>query len=575
MTGMFGAGKRAYSSVLSQAVKALRMAVFLLLCALPLTLGTFGQAHAHAVLLEASPSDGARLDLAPEEIALRFNELVTPVFINLIGPDGARVSIEDNLPSLSTELRLKLPENLPHGGYIISYRVISADTHPVGGSVTFLVGEGALPTVYEPQGIEERETYWLGAKIVLRSMQNIALLLAAGGVLFLILVVGNSPILPAQRKIVVLGSIVAALASTLGIGVQGGLMMLGTASALFEPATWLTGAHTSAGISTLFLIAGFFLCSLSLFLNHIYARGSLGLMGAALACGSLSVTGHAATGGLFLQALLFLHVLAVAYWIGALWPLNMVLTRLAPQKAELVLERFSTIGIGAVLVLMATGGLTALNHLKSFEALASSPYGQLVLLKVFLVAALVGIALLNRFYLMPALRAREAKARQSLSRNIRFEIALSLFILVLTAFLAHTSPQSVQASLSEDDHSHNHHHHEHHSHKEAGFTHVATVESRGKTLNLSARSLSPGLNSFEMSFTDENGAAVRPMEVRLLISLPDQGIEAISRLPEEANDGSYRLQDISLPLAGQWDIRVDALINDFEKIIFLTELIIE
>jgi copper transport protein len=95
---------------------------------------------AHASLVAAEPADGTVLATAPKTVRLRFNEPVTPAVISLIDASG---KIRDDLAVQAVDqiVTLTLPETLPHGTQIVSYRIISADGHPVAGSLVFSIGE--------------------------------------------------------------------------------------------------------------------------------------------------------------------------------------------------------------------------------------------------------------------------------------------------------------------------------------------------------------------------------------------------------------------------------------------------
>jgi copper transport protein len=54
--------------------------------------------------------------------------------------------------------------------------------------------------------------------------------------------------------------------------------------------------------------------------------------------------------------------------------------------------------------------------------------------------------------------------------------------------------------------------------------------------------------------------------------MPAAGIEPLVRVPERKGEGRYALARVDLPTFGRWSIRVDALISDFEKVIFTTEV---
>ncbi|MEV4865674.1 copper resistance CopC/CopD family protein [Streptomyces ossamyceticus] len=124
-----------------------------------------------------------------------------------------------------------------------------------------------------------------------------------------------------------------------------------------------------------------------------------GVVAAGLAA-SWAMAEHASTG---LQAGLampldILHLLAVAAWLGGLATLLVALFR-APSDAQIetaAVRRFSRVAFGSVLVLTATGIYQSWRQVGTWSALTGTSYGQLLLVKIGLVAVLVGIAWISR-----------------------------------------------------------------------------------------------------------------------------------------------------------------------------------
>src|ERR1700760_1767348 len=96
-------------------------------------------ASAHASLAASEPRDGAVLTQAPKRVELHFNERVTAGAIHLIDATG-RLRDGGAVDARAETIAITVPPDLPQGTSIVSYRVISADGHPVAGSVTFSVG---------------------------------------------------------------------------------------------------------------------------------------------------------------------------------------------------------------------------------------------------------------------------------------------------------------------------------------------------------------------------------------------------------------------------------------------------
>lgn len=102
-----------------------------------------GVARAHAFLLSTAPSDSAVLATPPTQIRLWFSEPISlvPRSLEVSGPDGRIVPIEPPRVAVgdSAELFAAVHARQP-GTYLVRWAVISADTHPVRGALTFSIG---------------------------------------------------------------------------------------------------------------------------------------------------------------------------------------------------------------------------------------------------------------------------------------------------------------------------------------------------------------------------------------------------------------------------------------------------
>ena len=108
-----------------------------------------GPASAHAALLETQPQAGTVLAQSPGEVVLTFSEQVRIVAgrIHVIGPDG-KVADAGKPSVTNTKLRIPLKPVSDRGTYLVSYRVISADSHPIAGGFSYSVG---APSSTAPQ----------------------------------------------------------------------------------------------------------------------------------------------------------------------------------------------------------------------------------------------------------------------------------------------------------------------------------------------------------------------------------------------------------------------------------------
>jgi putative copper resistance protein D len=183
--------------------------------------------------------------------------------------------------------------------------------------------------------------------------------------------------------------------------------------------------------------------------NALFARG-LPTALIALLTGSLLVSqawvGHAAASGAEAWIVVLgyaLHVLGAGVWIGGLVPLELVLRESNGQTGEAYLDRalyrFSQTAMIAIAAILAGGLINVWARWRSLEALLASTWGQLVLLKMILFAALLALAIQNRFVLMPRLLANVG-SRRHLVGNVVIEQLGAIAILGAASLLGITAP---------------------------------------------------------------------------------------------------------------------------------------
>ena len=106
-------------------------------------------ASAHATLEETTPERAARLKAAPEQVTLRFSEPVEAEFGAMRVFDSRGREVQDGRAfhpgDRGAEVAIRLRDGLGDDGYTVTYRVISADSHPVSGGFVFVVGDATAP----------------------------------------------------------------------------------------------------------------------------------------------------------------------------------------------------------------------------------------------------------------------------------------------------------------------------------------------------------------------------------------------------------------------------------------------
>jgi putative copper export protein len=165
-------------------------------------------------------------------------------------------------------------------------------------------------------------------------------------------------------------------------------------------------------------------------------RTGLALAGVALAAGSFALTGHTSVSAYrwLLAPLLAAHILALAFWFGALWPLARVTRAEELRTAAAVLARFSAAAVRLVPLIALAGAGLALLLLPDAAALLE-PYGRLLLLKVALFVLLMGLAALNRLRLVPGILRGQARALRTLRVSMAAEYLLICAAIAVAAVM--------------------------------------------------------------------------------------------------------------------------------------------
>ena len=155
-------------------------------------------AFAHATLLETTPSNDAVVAAAPDRVVLRFDEPIETVLgsVRVYGGDAKRVDNGEETRPQPEEVTVGLPTGLAKGTYTVTWRVISADSHPVRGAFVFHVGKpgadaaGVASEVLDANGGSGTVDFAFG---VVRFVNLLLILLCVGGAVMLTLALQDAP----------------------------------------------------------------------------------------------------------------------------------------------------------------------------------------------------------------------------------------------------------------------------------------------------------------------------------------------------------------------------------------------
>ncbi|MEU8487396.1 copper resistance protein CopC [Streptomyces sp. NPDC048641] len=400
---------------------------------------------AHAALTGSDPKQGAVVEQAPTRVSLTFSEEVamSAGSVRVLDPAGKRVDTGRTTDLGGTTYGVPLHSGLPDGTFTVAYQVVSADSHPVSGAFTFSIGAPSKTTAVLPD-----QTAGGG---VVGGLYGVARYLSYGG--FILTVGGAAFVLacwprgagvrPVQR--VVVGGWITLTGATLALLLmRGSYTGSGTVGDIFDLSLLGQVLQTKSGaalVSRLLLLAAAALFIAVLF--GAYEKRTdpkekkdltfgLAIGGAVVAAGlaaTWAMAEHASTG---IQAGLampvdVLHLLAVSAWLGGLTTLLVALYR-APSIEASAVRRFSRVAFCSVCTLAATGLYQSWRQVGSWSALTGTRYGQLLLLKIGLVAVLVGVAWISRKWtgrLSEGL-APEAAASTAVEERTRAEAAVTV-----------------------------------------------------------------------------------------------------------------------------------------------------
>ncbi|MGW0574676.1 copper resistance CopC/CopD family protein [Streptomyces sp. NPDC002920] len=392
-----------------------RMIVLLFLAVTGALLAGAGPAAAHAALTGSDPQQGVVVDKAPTQVTLTFSETVSlnDDSLRVLDPKGARV--DEGKPSnvSGTSYAVQLHSGLPDGTYTVTYQVVSADSHPVAGAYTFSIGSASKTSVsVSDQAAGGGVVGWLYG--FGRYMSYAGFIVLAGGAAFVLACWQRGTGVRAMQRFVVSGWLAMTAATLFLLLLRGSYTTSGKFGDIFDLELLGQVLQTKTGaalVSRLLLLAAAALFIAVLFGAYDKREDEekrdltfgLAVGGTVVAAGlaaSWAMAEHASTGlqpGIAMPVDV-LHLLAVATWLGGLTALLVALYRAPadrPVEATAV-HRFSQVAFGSVITLVATGVYQSWRQLGSWSAFTDTRYGQLLLVKICLVALLVGVAWISR-----------------------------------------------------------------------------------------------------------------------------------------------------------------------------------
>ncbi|MEZ5208162.1 MAG: copper resistance protein CopC [Acidimicrobiales bacterium] len=584
-----------------------RLALVLAVVAAVLGLAA-GPAAAHAVVVSSTPADREQLTTAPSIVSIIFSEAVDLRLggVTVLDTSGERVDDGTTTQPTPEQVQVGLEPDLPNGTYIVNYRVVSADGHPVGGALVFSVGTAIDETSASGVAQAEDTTGQIAAGIA-RFLAYLGALLASGAAFFTWFVHDRmSHNRPLVRLVLV--STVIGVVGLVALVVTQATLATGTGPLdVLNLDVMADTLGASLGWSVVAVLTGLAVSAVAMYQRNELAgqvAGFYGMLGVGV---GFALWGHSTESG---NAWLSIsadavHGASASLWFGGLAALSIVLVgRIraggasesdaavldmadgvtapdAPPEADPaddaavadtdvggepggvvdtvgVVVRFSTMATISV-VLLAIGGVAlAWIEVGSLSALVESTYGKVLLAKLAVAAVVAVLAVLNHLRLLPAVLgddvepgagdAGNAARWRRLSTYVRFEAIGLAAVLGLTAVLVGLTPPAQSSAVSPS----------------GPFNGTKSVA--GGQLNMVLTPALAGTNAIHLQYQNAGRPADIAQNVTLQFSLPEKGIGPIERVPVKAGVGHWTVNatdDLSIP--GTWKVEVVTRLGEFEQ----------
>lgn len=555
-------------------------------CAAGLMLATIvgvGRVSAHAELLTSDPKPGAVLDAEPAHITLTFSE---PVEISLGAIrlfDGRGTSIDISAARHPDGRGEAVEVDLPHlakGSYVVDWRVVSSDSHPVHAAYTFQYGPAStLANGLLDQIISSTHTGRTAGTglAVSRSLVTASMALVFGGLL--VCGLGIVAFGRRQRLVIGVGGGVGLVAGLLALPLEVGYTAGRGLGVLTDSSAWSAVFHTTIGLAWFVRAVCIAAVAAVLLATARFRRSTwwqvilvLGLV----AVGTASAYGgHGAAGrwhylGVFLT---MLHVSSMAVWIGGL---AMLAISFASMERAGVL-RFSSIAFLAVVTVIVTGSIQGYRQVGSLDALTGTSYGKLLIWKLIAVAAVLLVAAVARrsthgrlALSSPLSESTSGDAshdaavgasvgaaaitvdrfdRVRLRKAVTVEAVLAAVVIVITSLLMAANPSQATAAVP--------------------FS--ATLTSQGYLADITVEPARVGANEMHIYLSNPTSSLVQADAVTVTIQDPSRNIDPINIDIAPAGAGHVIANAATFPYAATWQLVVKARYG-FDEIVFTADV---
>ena len=535
---------------------------------------------AHASVVVTSPADNTAVPTSPASATVTFSERVTIGVggLTVRNTDGLRVdSGPSRVDSIGTTVSVGLQTALPDGTYVATYRVLSADGHPVSGSFLFGIGAGPIDAGAASRSGTEGNTVWEVVGAFARFLTYASALLAAGLAFFLAFIHDRD-----EDRWRLIGwtriATITALFGGAGIIIGQAALLSGRGlTAITDGGVVGEVLDSRLGWSLAALTMGLVAVHLSTDFSNPIASQSLALYGGLATAASFAVWGHSTElAPVWLStAADIIHATAAAIWFGGIGGLVMVLRRRTDRpvaSTAQIVGRFSTTAAISVGFLAAAGITLSWNATGgSWDALVSTTYGRLLLVKVAITGGILALAGYNRSWLVPTLvhgddgtagggepddrtapddpggAGNTAVAWRRLRRTVTIEAIALVTVLGITSVLVSVTPASTALEAAD---------------RVVDQTQTVATGS----VNLIVQPATVGENTLHIQYTDADG---RPIDVAntlaIEFALPAAELSAITRQTAKVGPGHFIYTGPELNIVGTWAVTIVARTGDFSQ----------
>lgn len=529
--------------------------------------------YAHANLERSQPAANSVLDQPPDRVTIWFTEPLEADFsqIQVLDSTGQQVDNGDSAldPNDPKVMSVTL-KPVPNGTYTVAWRNLSTvDGHTVRGAFVFSVGE----PISNAPAAQETQVPLVQSPVdpVFRWLVLLSGLVLVGGLAFELLV--TRPVLlgaDSNQNLRLLGQRIKDLSYQLLL-LAAGVMLLASLGRLVVQASVVNGVpfYEALGSPMLSVMSGtqwgrlwlwrvaLVLVALLLVLRLRTGQQSkegvtilfatLAALSGAASLLTISLSSHGAAALDVRGAAIFsdyLHLIAAAVWVGGLFhlaltiPLVLQMQSQSQRRAALsaLVPRFSVIAVLSVGTLIVTGLYSGWVEVTILDAVAT-PYGLTLVIKIFLVGALLVLGALNLLWVRPRLSSEEGASRW-LRRLVFGEVALATLVVLSVGVLTSMEPARQAASrlgIGLEDR----------------LSFQDTVEGADIALKVDPGEV--GLNQFTITLTDRLGRPItNATDVTLELTYLDKDLGTTTLVATSTGQGVYVVDGELLSLAGAW-----------------------